>query len=1405
MADPSGPKASLEAGAKAAPQVKGDDTPTRSWVVPIATALALASAFCLYYFVYVGARREYLVNRNFRSLAALGDQLQRILSTHGSILEFYSELADTKGRAKHDRVREELKKFLLVRPEDKDLKAPARDAESQRDYLHYLSPTLDLLEPVKVNSSPSQRRPRMEVQRRDGRWQLVLTALGRKGAEMDYLGSLEIADLLKLPAESLPFDDILLVAENGTVVYQHKKAGPQFTTLSSLLKARVGDTGSKPPPASESKERQGKGSPAAGGQSVDDAWRGGAIHLTDVLLAGTRYKLFLQPILIDVFSDDPTRTEPAHEWALCGLRSSSALEWEALSVSYTVIMGFTALFLAICMSGPVLKVIFINHRERFRLRELGFLSLFLVLLASVFTLTAIQFVDLRVNNDTEAQLRSLGETLSSNIHDDLQQMRQQLQEWCATEALRHDLKASEANEVIRNTRDSTTSRIVEPTPKAATYAFVNNAFWTDDDGHQIVKWSMSGYVTPMIDLSKQRAYTAPKRTYLDGMGPPFHFDSILPPNKLEYLAALTVDTQACDPLLKTGGIRGDVTGGVAIVTAQPSSLVDPILPFGYGFALVDETGLVLFHSDKTKNGRENFREESDWSKELYAGTFGHSTGHSLRINYLGKDYRALVVPVRGVTQAHWSLIVYADLTGERTLALQTMTMTSTLILLILAGPALVAWIWCIVHRPRFAPEWLWPDPHRTATYLYQIGLYLLLTLLLLILGFSGPIEQRVIACAAIPYSALLLTLWCFRRYPSATEAWHGRTSGDSAGAPLVLTVLSGAALLSILILHWPLMKALILLPLVVGNAIVPLLDGPRRYVALILRRRRRAEAAGYKSGTGSRAFLNYAHCYAASVLLLLLMLGVLTPMALFRGCLAVERRLAVKQAQLHLASALTDRRATIRDKCEKFEIGAAACDEFKKENSLAWRKIVLNPSISRNPQLEVVRHEEPYGQELYEDWFRSLVYLIHHDYNSAAAETLGVIPDRMPPKPGSSFPEWSWEGNGATVKLRWHGVHPPAQESAAKESDLLITSEVPQMMRSDTLSGFVIATGVMLVIGGVFWMLVRKMFLVHLAPLKMTGEREVAEAIRQGRNVLILVPPISDFQVESPATTFNLESLVAGRSWGETVDLETLPSGGVIEIRHFEYTSDTATAGQKGAILERLMRRENTQVAAIMRVPASTEDYRRMFPQLTVIDLREEPFLWLKQYEGPARDLIWTECRPISALWPLGAQLARDIRSETIHSDDTIASEILERADPYYRLVWRECSGEQKFVLSQLAEDGLLNPMNSRAIGQLMRRGFIVQDPQFRIMNESFRRFLRSAVTDEQKQRWFRESRRSGWGRVHGAFFATMIVLGAFLLTTQNALWQSSAAYVTTAFGALGTLAKLFNSYRGSTTGEKAN
>jgi fumarate reductase subunit D len=1362
--------------------------------------------------VYVGARREYIANRNFRSLAVLGDEMQTMITIHGSILEFYADLVNNRHR-RQLRKPVSLKGFLVLRPEDAKLPQEAQERESRMDYLRYLAPTFEL------NETPAGSKPppayRFHVQRRDGRWELGFAAIRVRGDKKDCEGSLVLDNLLTPLAGSLPFDDILLASEDGTIVYQNRKAGPQFTTLASLLDNQVDGAEKKTAsdsaaPAQTPRVRSASASASHAEESGarvaaiklndDQAWRTKSMHLTDVRLAGTRYKVFLQPILVDVFSDVPTQDEPAREWVLCGLRSSAALEWEALAISYTLIIWLTVLFFVICMGGPVLKVFFLNQRERLRLRELAFLALFLILLSSVFTLSGLQAVYFHLNDyDTDGQLQQLGDNLSRNIHRELGLMRDQLQALCRTENLKNDLRAAETREVVRKAN--------EVTAQATIYPYFNNAFWTDDNGDQIVKWSMADYVTPMIDLSQLPIYTSPKTMYLDGKNPPFHFASILPPNKLEYLAALTMSTCDCNPALcdsgtkSRPGIRQDVSHGSAFLSAQLFSLIDPVLPFGYGFTLVDRKGLALFHVDKTRNMRENFRQESDWNKELYAATFGHASQRSLRIKYLGKDYRVRVIPVADVSQAPWSLIVYRDLSPVRTLNLQTMTMTSTLLLLILVGPVVVLAIWCAIHRPRFAPEWLWPNRGRMMTYWYQLWLYALLIILLLFLVFTASSEEIIVACAAVPYTALLLTFWCFRSYPCPPE--ERVTSGRLPAGPAVLAALAASVFLVVLILHWDHLKQLTFLLVFGIIAAVPLLDKPRQY--LVSRFNHRYPASGAAGQNGPEpVWLSYRASYALSVLLLLLMIGVLTPIGLFRAGLSVERRLRVKQAQLHLASALERHQLRIRDQHENGERADAAYAEFYRDGAV-WRGMGLVPLFQAdgNPALE--KHLVSPGEEFYSDWFRRLIYVLHHDYNDAAAEMLGVIPDRSNPQPGNDFPDWTWQNEKSAIYLRWHGAHPLASEAAAQESDLVITSSVPAFTRSDTLVALGVAAGVTLLMGGLFWALARRIFLFHITPLKITGARQVAEAIREGRNILVLVPPVSNWELEGPKWTMDLTGVATRPKWAELLDLDTVPMNTLIEIRRFEYsTDDPEIDNQKLVLLERMIHRENTQVAAVMTVDASPKDYRRMFPGLDVIDLREEPFPWLQQYQGPARDLIWKECGPMPALWPIGAQLAQDIRTETIHSEDTIASEILERADAYYRLIWKDCSKEQKFVLAQLAEDGLLNPTNGRSIRQLMRRSLVTQDPQFRIMNESFRRFLRSAVTPELKQEWVGESRRSGWGKVHGAFFTTMILVGIFLLTTQNELWQSSAAYVTTAFGALGTVAKLFNTFRGGGTAEKA-
>jgi hypothetical protein len=1466
------------------PEGTGGVKPATSWLLPLVTAAVLASAFCLYYFVYVAAQREYLANRNFRFLAVLGDQIQAMVSIHGSILEFSADLADPTRNPQHWE-KGDLTQFVVVRPEDRSKKPAERDWEALKDYVKYLAPSFELTKAAirtQVRSPKPGSRSGLKVQRRNGRWELVLTAHTHKNSPKDshnnYVGSLELSGALTPFVGSLPFDDILLVSEDGTIVYQSNKAGPQFTTLTGLLQAQVGSAETKPTDsAAETKPAGGTvdahsgrasghsdeetGGSASIQQNADHSWRTRSMHLTDVVLAGTRYKLFLQPVLVDTFTDEPNQEEPAQEFVLCGLISAKALEWQALSISSTFMVWLTALFLVIFMSGPVLKVLFINRREHLRLRELGFLGLLLVLVTSVLTLSGFNAVGYPLNDDTEEQLQRLGNNLSKNIHDEVQQMRFQLQAWCEDQRLQDDLKRAASlkstqhdREIIRSFNSSSDPSFdpgVDGPPKALIYPYLNNVFWTDDDGQQIVKWSTSHYLTPMIDVSRTRLYTSPKSTYLDGTGPAFHFDSIMPPNKLEYLAALAISTGECNPQLLKSGIRGDVTRGSAFLTAQPLSLIDPILPLGYGFALFDETGLVLFHADKTKNIRENFLQESDWNKQLYAAAFGHSTQRSLTVKYLGKDYQARVMPVSGVSQAQLSLIVYRDLTSVRTLNLQAMTMASTLLLLILAAPATAIAIWSAIRRPQFAPEWLWPNQARTSTYVYQIVIYILLIILFLFLGFTGSSEQNIVACAAVPYTAFLLTAWCIRAYAPRGEKVPKRRVRRSHSLLAVVSILG--AIVFLLIWRRAHLRAFTWLVCFGVIALLPLLDRPIRYLTMRLQRSAAREKICGGPEVGSSA---WRRCYVLSVVLLLLLVGILTPMALFRASLNVERRLGIKQAQLHLASALDRRLMSTSERCEKQELGVDACNKFegieekesevdKEDKSTPWSRIVLDPRFLVDGKLRIVPRASPQqGGELYSGWFQDLIYALHHDYNQTAAEMLGVIPDRVDSQPekskdsdstssssgttgrmnvGSvqgadkkepfrSLPEWSWDNEASALTLRWHGVHSLAPRSGEapesqeiSEKDLLITSNIPASSWGHAFAGAEVAAGVIVAMGFIVWALARRIFLFHVAPLKMTGALRAAESIREGRNVLILVPPVSDWHLEAQKYTIDVIKMATGPEWAEDFDLDTLPGNTVIEILHFEHSlNDAEIDNQKFILIQRLLERQNTQLAAIMKVPASSEDYGRMLPALELIDLREEPFYWLEQYEGPARDLIWKECGPMAALWPIGAQLANDIKTENIHSEETITSEVLERADGYYRLVWKECSDDQKFALVQLAGDGLLNPTNGRAIRQLVRKGLITTDPQFRLMNESFRRFLQSATSAGLKQEWLRESRRSGWGKVHGAFFTTMILLGAFLLTTQNALWQSSAAYVTTALGAFGTLVKLFNTYRSGGTTEKA-
>src|SRR5262249_23871072 len=346
-------------------------------------------------------------------------------------------------------------------------------------------------------------------------------------------------------------------------------------------------------------------------------------------------------------------------------------------------------------------------------------------------------------------------------------------------------------------------------------------------------------------------------------------------------------------------------------------------------------------------------------------------------------------------------------------------------------------------------------------------------------------------------------------------------------------------------------------------------------------------------------------------------------------------------------SALDRRLISMQERCDNDQLGHYACKAFGKEDPKEGPQEVkrqpekpeaesrlgdVNTAVTPWKWIVSVFPEDgelwvsscssaPQGKELkelYRNWFGSLIYWLHHDYNQIASETLGMISDRVgidsprstnpsyapPPsnhtesekigadkaqggEPVAQAAEWFWESNGSKLTLRWHGIHVVSKDNTAPdpEKDLLIESTIPTPSWGDAFKGVGIAIAVIAAVGLIVWALVRRIFLFHIAPLTITGEMRAAEAIREGRDVVILTPLISEWRPETKTPPLDLREIESGQKWGEEWSVDAVPENSVIEVQHFEHgASDPDFEKQKFILLERLLAIKNTQLVVVMTV-----------------------------------------------------------------------------------------------------------------------------------------------------------------------------------------------------------------------------
>lgn len=393
---------------------------------------------------------------------------------------------------------------------------------------------------------------------------------------------------------------------------------------------------------------------------------------------------------------------------LVGLVEQNRFDREKLGISTVAIITMSVLAILVLLAFPLMKLVLMGNYERLSLNDL----LLAVISAILGTFIISQLIiDGYGYNGPDRKRRSqqlveLSDQVVDSLTEELNLIRTQL--------VTADNQASGPLHLDDKTsiwRDSSYSSHLW------TYPYFQSIYWANRDFQLVNEWTANIELAPKISLASRSYLTGlaeGKAWKLPGDGdnfPEFRMESLLAKTTGEQLAVVSIAS--------SGSARGNSkTTSSIFLTTQLRSLHNPVLPPGFGFAIIDKTGSVWFHSDATRNLQENFLEETDEPSLVAALT--NRAPLKISGSYLGKDHEFFLKPLAGMPLY---LVAFRETNVYRSTHAQLLSMTFFLIVAaFLAGLGFI--LVQILVNPRspllkndqFTFDWLRPDKHKKKSY-----------------------------------------------------------------------------------------------------------------------------------------------------------------------------------------------------------------------------------------------------------------------------------------------------------------------------------------------------------------------------------------------------------------------------------------------------------------------------------------------------------------------------------------------------------------------------------------------------------------------------------------------------------------------------------------------------------------
>ncbi|MEO6550101.1 MAG: carboxypeptidase-like regulatory domain-containing protein [Ferruginibacter sp.] len=513
------------------------------------------------------------------------------------------------------------------------------------------------------------------------------------------------------------FDDYVVFSDEKPV-YESFPAGISFIKRDSLLSA-------------------GKGIGSSG--------------VRNQVISGKDYKMFLQPVGFDAHN----------EWIIGGLVSSKHYQKEKTQLPTQMILLLATIMLIGMVAFPWLKLYQMGSKDRLTIAD-GVASIFIsmLLVSLVFFLFFNYNHSFRPKEKNESKI-TLANAISTAFRNEIDTVVHKLQQL--------DTLGRRSIDIINLNKDAISYASGTDTVENATEIGkivgninINQVFWLNKNGEETTNWTADKmnaphgvfksreYFKKIANDRGYQLYSSPGKSYF-----------------LEQVISWTSGTFRSVISMKSGKSTTDSIVVVAL-SFNFKSIDKVILPTGFLFAITDNLGNVLYHSDSSRNLNENLLNVFSKPDKL-TSCLNAKIPSTFSTKYYGNDYDVQVMPVNGLP---YSIVIFEDAVYNETTGMEIYSFTFSMLLFFFGFLVLQLFSTFLVSARRSflkkkVLDTSWIGPKKTSHKEYLLAsVFNVMIIFLLVIFFnrSSFLQYLFMLLFSVTFIPLFLNIIFARRY-----------------------------------------------------------------------------------------------------------------------------------------------------------------------------------------------------------------------------------------------------------------------------------------------------------------------------------------------------------------------------------------------------------------------------------------------------------------------------------------------------------------------------------------------------------------------------------------------------------------------------------------------------------------